>query len=129
MASEVSGAETVPVNYGPETPARSADEFYVDTERMEVWIGDRQLPINQTLLLKLIAYLYENRHRVCSETEIGNHLWPPEPAGIAQFEPNSVYQLIYRLRQEVEPLPRRARYIVSVRGLGYRLHLRPSDNA
>ena len=46
---------------------RAEDELFVDTEAMEVWMGDKQLPLRQARVLKLLAYMYTNKGKVCSE--------------------------------------------------------------
>lgn len=109
---------------------RREDELFVDTEAMEVFIGDRRLDLRQARVLKLLAYLYDNRGRVCSEDELGNHVWAADPdiaAGVPQFESSSLHQLIYLARRAIETTPGKPSYLINVPGLGYRLHERPQD--
>jgi DNA-binding response OmpR family regulator len=111
---------------------RAPDQLYVDVDAMEVWIGQRLLGLKQARVLKLLAYLYVNRSRVCSEDELGNHVWPPEPgssADVPLFDSSSLYQLIYLARRAIETTPRRPRYLVNVPGLGYRLYDLPQAEA
>jgi DNA-binding winged helix-turn-helix (wHTH) protein len=110
---------------------RSNDELFVDTEAMEVWIGPRRLDLKQARVLKLLAYLYENRGRVCSEDELGNHVWASDIApgvDVPAFDPGSLYQLIYLARRAIETTPRKPRYLINVQGLGYRLHEHPYED-
>jgi len=109
---------------------RANDELFVDTEAMEVWIGSRRLDLRQARVLKLLAYLYENRGRVCSEEELGNHVWATDAvltADVPAFDSGSLYQLIYLARRAIETTPRKPRYLINVQGLGYRLHEHPYD--
>jgi len=111
--------------------ARAADELYVDVQAMEVWIGDRLLNLRQARLLKLLAYLYENRGRVCSEEELGNHVWAVEGAdsiGVPLFDSSSLHQLIYLARRAIESTPSKPRYLRNVPGLGYRLYEHPHSD-
>ena len=110
--------------------ARAADELYVDVQAMEVWIGDRLLNLRQARLLKLLAYLYEHRGRVCSEEELGNHVWAVEGAenlGVPLFDSSSLHQLIYLARRAIERTPSKPRYLRNVPGLGYRLYEHPQS--
>jgi len=68
---------------------------------------------------KLLVYLMQNNHRVVSPTELVQV--------VRQYTCEDVYEArqiikwyIHRLRQKVEPNPADSRYILSVRGVGYR---------
>ncbi len=68
---------------------------------------------------KLLVYLMQNNHRVVSPTELVQV--------VRQYKCEDVYEArqiikwyIHRLRQKVEPNPADSRYILSVRGVGYR---------
>ncbi len=68
---------------------------------------------------KLLVYLIQNNHRVVSPTELVQV--------VRQYTCEDVYEArqiikwyIHRLRQKVEPNPADSRYILSVRGVGYR---------
>ena len=111
---------------------RAPDELFIDVEAMEVWIGERRLELRQARVLKLLAYMYLHRDRVCSEDELGNHVWASDiemPPGVPQFDASSLYQLIYLARRAIEAVPRQPRYLVNIPGLGYRLLERPAPNA
>ena len=84
---------------------RAPDQIYVDVDAMEVWIGEKLLNLRQARVLKLLAYLYVNRGRVCSEDELGNHVWGREEGvaeGVPLFDSSSLHQLIYLARRAVE---------------------------
>jgi DNA-binding response OmpR family regulator len=107
---------------------RYGDELYVDVQAMEVWIGERNLELRQARVLKLLAYMYTNRGRVCTEEELGNHVWGAGEdviPGAPMFDSNSLHQLIYLARRAIESKPRQPQYLINVPGLGYRLHVRP----
>ncbi|HEY7269509.1 MAG TPA: FHA domain-containing protein [Dehalococcoidia bacterium] len=110
---------------------RAENELFVDTEAMEVYIGEKKLDLTQARVLKLLAYLYDNRGRVCSENELGNHVWASDqtvPEGVQMFDPGSLYQLIYLARRAIETVPRKPQYLINVQGLGYRLYERPQES-
>lgn len=69
-----------------------------------------------------MAYLEENRGRVCSRDELAQHLYPEdmtlEGDGVTDTRLDAV---VKRVRKRVEPVPGKPRYIVTVRGHGFRL--------
>jgi two-component system alkaline phosphatase synthesis response regulator PhoP len=68
--------------------------------------------------IDLARFLVENRGRVVSRDELLMKVWEYPVAGI---QTRTVDNYIMKLRQKVEPDPARPRYILTVRGKGYRL--------
>ncbi len=69
----------------------------------------------------LLVYLYEHRGAVCSKDDIARAVWP-------EYDPDAIYDyqienLVRRLRARLEPDPGDAQFLVTVRGLGYKLLL------
>lgn len=82
---------------------------------------DVQLPARE---FQLLGFLAKHRDAVFSATEIYRAVWGEEPLGIT--DQNTVSVHVHRLREKIEPVPSEPRYLVTVRGLGYRL-VQPSD--
>src|SRR5262245_50946063 len=90
-------------------------EVNVDCGRGEVRRGGELLDIT-ALEFRLLKIFCENRGKVLSLEKIVEHIW-----GRDTFQSDRVvYTHINNLRGKIEPVPTRPRYIVSVRGLGYR---------
>ncbi len=68
--------------------------------------------------IDLARFLVENRGRCVSRDELLMKVWEYPVAGI---QTRTVDNYIMKLRQKVEPDPARPRYILTVRGKGYRL--------
>ena len=68
--------------------------------------------------IDLAYFLVENRGRVVSRDELLLKVWEYPVAGI---QTRTVDNYIMKLRQKVEPDPARPRWILTVRGKGYRL--------
>jgi DNA-binding response OmpR family regulator len=68
--------------------------------------------------IDLARFLVENKGRVVSRDELLMKVWEYPVAGI---QTRTVDNYIMKLRQKVEPDPARPRYILTVRGKGYRL--------
>jgi len=95
---------------------------HVDHERRVVWVDGREIHRLTPLEYKLITYLEKKRGRVCSRDEIAQHLYPKDMAlegdGVTE---NRIDAVVKRLRERVEPRPKEPRYVVTVRGHGFRL--------
>ncbi len=66
----------------------------------------------------LLAYLYQNRGRVCSKEEIGQVVWVEYQEGIFDYQ---IENLVRRLRTKIEIDPNSPVVLLTVRGMGYRL--------
>jgi len=66
----------------------------------------------------LLAYLYQNRGKVCSKDEIGRTVWSEYQSGIYDYQ---IENLIRRLRTKIESDANSPVLLITVRGLGYKL--------
>jgi pSer/pThr/pTyr-binding forkhead associated (FHA) protein len=66
----------------------------------------------------LLAYMYQNRGKVCSKDEIGRTVWSEYQSGIYDYQ---IENLIRRLRTKIEGDPNLPVLLITVRGLGYKL--------
>lgn len=69
-----------------------------------------------TLEMQLLRYFIEHRGQVLSRHEILEKVWDET----ADVTTRTIDNFVLRLRRLIEPDPARPRYIVSVRGTGYR---------
>ena len=93
----------------------SFGDIEVDCERGEVRRGAELLEIT-ALEFRLLLMFLENRGKILSLEKITQLIWGPD---IFQSD-HVVYTHINNLRGKIEPVPAQPRYIVSLRGLGYR---------
>jgi DNA-binding response OmpR family regulator len=90
-------------------------EIEMDVERGEVRRSGEPMEIT-ALEFRLLRMFVENRGKILSLEKITQMIW-----GADTFQSDRVvYTHINNLRGKIEPLPAQPRYIVSVRGLGYR---------
>lgn len=66
----------------------------------------------------LLAYLYENKGRICSKEEIGQAVWSEYEEGIYDYQ---IENLVRRLRTKIELDPNAPMLLLTVRGMGYRM--------
>lgn len=89
----------------------------VDAKRAEVHVGGRAIEVTAHELLALAA-LAADPGMLVTKDELARRVWP-ESGGIVSDE--SIEQLVSRLRRKLGDHARDPRYLVTVRGLGYRL--------
>lgn len=71
--------------------------------------------------VEILAYLAENHERPVSRDELLNKVWGY--ARNVDLETRTVDIHIAKLRRKIEPAPAQPRYLVTVRGAGYRLNI------
>ena len=105
------GAEAAEVT----TPTLAAGPVRMDVERHVVTVdgGSVQLPLKEFELLEL---LLRNAGRVLTRGQLIDRVWGADYVG----DTKTLDVHVKRLRSKVEPEPSTPRYIVTVRGLGYK---------
>jgi pSer/pThr/pTyr-binding forkhead associated (FHA) protein len=105
--------------HDPETTTRETPfpELEINLQAGEVRIN-RQLVTLSPKEFSLLAYLHENRGRVCSKDEIGRRVWAEYEVGIFDYQ---IENLVRRLRTKIEIDPNTPQLLVTLRGLGYKL--------
>jgi two-component system alkaline phosphatase synthesis response regulator PhoP len=100
---------------------RPAEEIFrfgdveLDTRRSQVRRGGEPLPLSMREF-ELLKYLVDHRGRVVSRDELLRDVWGYEPSVASR----TVDTHIGWLRQKLEPDAAEPRWIVTVRGVGYR---------
>ena len=100
-------------------PAGAANAFAVDEWNKTVMMEGRGLKLSPTEY-ELFHLLYSNIGRIVSADEIIGRVWE----GADRADASNVQQYVHMLRCKIEPDPKKPRWIVTVRGFGYKLVLR-----
>lgn len=87
----------------------------IDISRHAVSLHDQAVELSP-LSYRLLAYLLKNQQRVVSTHELIQSVWELESQ---EGGPEMVKVEVYRLRQKIEPDPKKPRFIRTVRGVGY----------
>ncbi len=103
-----------------DAPPVSADEFQFDNVHInfrgfEVRVGDRVHHLT-TLEMQLLRYFVDHVGEVLPRHQILEEVWDDT----SDITTRTIDNFIVRLRRVLEPDPSRPRYILSVRGTGYR---------
>ena len=96
------------------------DELVIDSERWEVTLLGQPVELTATER-KLLFFLAENHGRVLPTSRILERIWGHEYVDEVDY----VKLYVWRLRQKIEPDPKRPRYIHTERGIGYRFCKQP----
>lgn len=89
----------------------------VNPDRREIWVNQHPITLTPKEQV-LFELLYESRGRVTSKQQIAAAVWPEYQAEVFDYQ---IESLIKRLREALEPDPRRPVLLLTVRGQGYRL--------
>jgi two-component system alkaline phosphatase synthesis response regulator PhoP len=98
-----------------DVPCYRFGEVEVDFDRCELRRDDRAVDLT-SLDFKLLAVFIRHRGKVLSRNRLLDLVWGPGTFVTDRVVDNHVVAL----RKEIEPDPSSPRYLVSVRGLGYR---------
>ena len=91
----------------------------VDVESGHVWV-DGELASDLTdLEYRLLLLLYGHLDKICDKYQIVESVWGEDY--IDEVDDARIGKLVNRLRQKIEPDPSAPRYLITVRGRGYRL--------
>ncbi len=92
----------------------------IDRERREVWVRGKKLaPSLSKAQFRLLSLLYENPGRVHSRDEIVAAVWPRN--AIEGVSDETIDALVGRLRRRIAAVDPDHRYVVTVRGHGFKL--------
>ncbi len=91
------------------------DHFRLDPHSFEVHVGDRRQSLT-TQEMQLLRYFIEHEGEVLSRHQILEAVWDQN----TDVTTRTIDNFVLRLRKLIEPDPARPRYILSVRGTGYR---------
>jgi two-component system OmpR family response regulator len=94
----------------------------VDFQAYEVYVGDKKHSLT-TLEMQLMRYFIEHEGEVLSRNKIIMDVWDQSP----DVTTRTIDNFVLRLRKIIEPDPTNPRYILSVRGTGYRFLARKTD--
>jgi DNA-binding winged helix-turn-helix (wHTH) protein len=93
--------------------------IYVDTDAGEVWLNGLRVQTLTDLEYRLLLLMYGRMEKICDKYQIVEAVWGQEY--IDEVDDARIEKLVSRLRAKIEPDPTEPRYLVTVRGRGYKL--------
>ncbi len=91
------------------------DEFRFDFERMEFYKGKQELVLSKTEQ-KLLRILVTNRGITLSRNDLIDRIWTD---GNEYVDENALSVTVKRLRDKLEEIPAKPKYLKTVYGIGY----------
>ncbi len=91
----------------------------VDVEAGDVWVDGELVPVLTELEYKLLLLLYGSLDKICDKYKIVESVWGE--SYIDEVDDARIEKLVSRLRQKLEPEPEEPKYLITIRGRGYKL--------
>ncbi len=102
---------------------RAGAELCVDPVNREVRIGEKQIVLTATEF-DLLLYLYQHAGKLCKRQDIMRDVFHLVDAS-RNDQDSLINTTMGRLRKKIEQDPGRPQYVVTVRGVGYKLITQP----
>ncbi len=91
----------------------------IDIEAGQVYVDGHETETLTNLEYRLLLLLYGQMNKICDKYRIVEAVWGEDY--IEEVDDARIEKLVSRLRQKIEPYPSEPKYLVTVRGRGYRL--------
>lgn len=101
----------------PEAKIYDFGHFQVNAEAAELTVNNERVDC-PAQVFSLLVFFCQNPNRVFTKEQIYDHVWKDE---YGLFDENTVMVHIHKLRQRIEENPGQPKYLLTVRGLGYKL--------
>jgi hypothetical protein len=98
---------------------RGPQGIRIDVDSGDVWVDGELAPVLTELEYKLLLLLYGNLDKICDKYQIVESVWGE--SYIDEVDDARIEKLISRLRHKIEPVPEEPRYLITIRGRGYKL--------
>ncbi len=92
---------------------------YVDVDAGAAFVNGKRVEELTDLEYRLLTFLYGKMDRVCDKYSIVENVWGQQ--FIDEVDDARIEKLVSRVRAKIEPDATKPRYLVSVRGRGYKL--------
>lgn len=96
---------------------------HLDVDSGDVWVDGVRIPVLTDLEFRLLKLLYERLDKLTDKYRIVTAVWGE--AYLGDVDDARVEKLISRLRSKIESDPANPRYLVTLRGRGYKLLSKP----
>jgi DNA-binding winged helix-turn-helix (wHTH) protein len=101
------------------TRKASSEGLRVDPDSGEVWVNNVQIPPLTNLEYRLLLLLYGRLGKICTKYEVVEAVWGEDY--IDEVDDARIEKLVSRLRQKIEPDAANPKYLITMRGRGYKL--------
>jgi DNA-binding response OmpR family regulator len=102
----------------PDVAIESVGLFKIDRDCQNVYLQEKNLELS-TKEFKLFKLLADNPKRVCTTEKLIKNLW----SNRGRANKSDLYQYMHLLRKKVEVDPDNPQWIITIKGVGYKLHI------
>jgi len=95
-------------------------DVWIDEPNKEVWVEYQRVELAPTEY-ELMLTLYRQANQLCTRQMISRAVYGIDYDKLTMAD--TINALVSRLRERIEPNPRQPKYIINVRGVGYKLML------
>ena len=95
------------------------EALHVDQKSGQVWVEGKPLEKLTAKEFDLVDYLYDHCNEIRSNEDLITHLYPGDEA--YAVSENTISALVRRVRQKIEPNTKRPKYLLNIKGRGYKL--------
>jgi DNA-binding response OmpR family regulator len=113
--------QTPPNETATDLPQQAHHSLWIDDINKVVWVEGKQIELT-IQDFQILSYLYQHTGKLCDRKSIVEE-GLGEVYDELDLEQSRLNSAMSRLRQKIEPDARNARYLITVRGHGYRLNL------
>jgi DNA-binding winged helix-turn-helix (wHTH) protein/energy-coupling factor transporter ATP-binding protein EcfA2 len=106
------------------SPEVASQGVHLDRDSGDVWVDGIRIPVLTDLEFRLLELLYERQDKLTDKYRIVTAVWGEEYLG--DVDDARVEKLVSRLRSKIEADPSQPRYLITLRGRGYRLLSQPA---
>ncbi|WP_372739479.1 helix-turn-helix domain-containing protein [Neptunomonas sp.] len=119
-ASSVTGSQKLSVSRKTHRDHYKTGPFTVNISSQAVYFKEKNLNLTRKEF-KLFTLLAADIDHIFTPQEIINHLWPENN----RANKSDLYQYMHLLRKKVEVDPYSPHWIITLKGIGYRLNIKP----
>jgi hypothetical protein len=98
--------------------------IWIDVDAGDVWVEGQRVATLTELEYRLLQTLYGRLGKLCDKYLIVESVWGQEY--LDTVDDARIEKLISRLRSKIEPDPSQPRYLITIRGRGYKLLQHPA---
>ncbi len=102
-------------------PEQAMQRIWIDEVQREIWVEGRRIEVTPQEF-RILLCLYQRHGKLYSRQELLRDAFDSENAQV-QLEESRLNSALSRLRQKIEPNPDQPKYLITVRGHGYRLDI------
>ncbi|MCI0395742.1 MAG: winged helix-turn-helix domain-containing protein [Chloroflexi bacterium] len=103
-------------------PSQAHQSLWIDKDHRVVWVEGKPIHDLTAQEFQILCFLYENAGQLCERRAIVEQ-GLGEKFDEYDVEQSRLTTALHRLRQKIEPDPQNLKYLVNVRGRGYKLLL------